>query len=142
VLIAETGADMNRFRTAGHLASWAGTTPGHNESAGKRRSTKTRHGNRWLSGTLGVAAMSASRTKDTWLGARYGRLIPRLGKKKALVALQHSILIAMWHMLTDDVPYADLGAAYFDQLNPDRAKRRAVAQLRRLGYDVELTLAA
>jgi transposase len=142
VIIAETGADMTRFRTAGHLASWAGTVPGHHESAGKRRPAGTRHGNRWLAAALGIAALSASRTKDTWLGARYRRLIGRTGKKKALVALQHSILTAVWHMLTGDVPYTDLGADFFDQINPERAKHRAIAQLRRLGYHVELTSAA
>jgi transposase len=142
VIIAETGADMTRFRTAGNLASWAGTTPGHYESAGKQRSGKTRHGNRWLAATLGIAAMSAARTKDTYLGARYRRLVPRLGKKKSLVALQHNMLLAIWHMLTADVPYQDLGGDYFDRLDPERAKRRAVAQLHRLGYQVDLTLAA
>jgi transposase len=142
VIIAETGADMTRFRTAGHLASWAGTTPGHYESAGKSRSGKTRHGNRWLAGTLGIAAMSAAKTKDTYLSARYKRLTPRLGKKKALVALQHNMLTAIWHMLAADLPYQDLGGDYFDRLDPDRAKRRAVAQLHRLGYQVELSLIA
>lgn len=142
VIIAETGADMTRFRTAGNLASWAGTTPGHYESAGKSRSGKTRHGNRWLAGTLGIAAMSAAKTKNTYLAARYKRLTPRLGKKKALVALQHNMLTAIWHMLTGDVPYQDLGPDYFDRLDPDRAKRRAIAQLHRLGYQVELTLTA
>jgi transposase len=143
VIIAETGADMTRFCTAGHLASWAGTTPGHHESAGKRKSGKTRHGNRWLAAALGTAAMSAARTKNnTYLGARYARLVPRLGKMKAIVALEHSILIATWHILTDHVPYQDLGGDFFDKLDPDRAKRRAIAQLHRLGYQVELTLAA
>lgn len=142
VIIAETGADMTRFRTAGHLASWAGTTPGHHESAGKRRAARTRHGNRHLAAALGIAALSASRTKNTYLGTRYRRLIGRTGKKKALVALQHSILIAIWHMLTDNVAYHDLGPAHFDQLNPDRAKHRALAQLHRLGYHVQLTPAA
>lgn len=117
--------------------------PGHYESAGKHKSGKTRHGNRWLSQALGVAAMAAARTKtNTYLGARYARLVPRLGKSKSLVALEHSILIAVWHMLTDDMPYNDLGGDYFDRLDPDRAKRRAIAQLHRLGYSVELTLAA
>lgn len=142
VVIAETGADMTRFHTAGHLASWAGTTPGHYESAGKRRSGRTRHGNHRLAAALGTAAMSAARTKNTYLSARYHRLVPRLGKKKTLVALQHTMLVAIWHMLTHDVPYQDLGANYFDRLDPDRAKRRALAQLHRLGYQVELTLAA
>jgi transposase len=83
VIIAETGTDMTRFRTAGHLASWAGVCPGHHESAGKRKSGKTRHGNRWLGAALGTAAMAASRTKNkTYLGARYQRLVPRLGKRK------------------------------------------------------------
>jgi len=142
VIIAETGADMTRFRTAGHLASWAGTTPGHRESAGKRKPAATRHGNRWLAASLGTTALAASRTKDTYLGTRYRRLVARTGKKKALVALQHSILIAVWHMLTHDIPYHDLGPAHFDHLNPERAKHRALAQLHRLGYHVELTPAA
>jgi transposase len=143
VIIAETGGDMTRFRTAGNLASWADTTPGHYESAGRKRSGKTRHGNRWLAQSLGVAAMAASRTKNTtYLGARYRRLVPRTGKLKAIVALEHFILIAVWHMLTHQVSYHDLGGAYFDQLDPERAKRRAIAQLHRLGYQVDLTLAA
>jgi transposase len=143
VIIAETGGDMTRFRTPGHLASWAGTTPGHHESAGRRRSGKTRQGNRWLGSALGTAAMAASRTRNnTFLGARYHRLIPRLGRKKALVALQHTILVAVWHMLNASLPYQDLGGDHFDKLDPDRAKRRAIAQLHRLGYQVELTLTA
>jgi transposase len=87
---------MSRFRTAEHLASWAGVCPGHHESAGKRKSGKSRHGNRWLRAALGTAAMAATRTKDkTYLGARYQRLVPRLGKKKAVVAVKHSILTAV-----------------------------------------------
>jgi transposase len=123
---------MSRFRTAAHLASWAGVCPGHHESAGKRRSGKTRHGNRWLTGALGTAALAAARTKDTtYLGARYRRLIRRVGKKKALVAVEHSILIAVWHMLTNDVEYTDLGGDYFTQLDPERAMRRIVRQAQR-----------
>jgi transposase len=88
IIVAETGADMARFRTAGHLASWAGVCPGHHESAGKHKSGSRRHGNRWLGAALGTAAMAASRTRETTcLGARYHRLVPRLGKKKALVAI-------------------------------------------------------
>lgn len=88
IIVAETGADMARFRTAGHLASWAGVCPGHHESAGKHKSGSRRHGNRWLGAALGTAAMAASRTRETtYLGARYHRLVPRLGKKKALVAI-------------------------------------------------------
>ena len=137
VLIAETGADMTRFRTAGHLASWAGVCPGHHESAGKRKSGKTRHGNRWLGGALGTAAMAAARTKDkTYLGARYQRLVPRLGKKKAIIALEHSILTAVWHRLTHDVDYHDLAGNYFTQLDPDRALRRIIRQANALGFTV------
>jgi transposase len=137
VIIAETGGDMTRFPTAGHLASWAGVCPGHHESAGKRKSGKTRHGNRWLGAALGTAAMAASRTKNkTYLGARYQRLAPRLGKKKAIVAVEHSILTAVWHMLTHDVDYHDLGGDYFTRRDPDRALHRILRQANALGFTV------
>jgi len=137
VIIAETGGDMSRFQTAAHLASWAGVCPGHHESAGKRKSGKTRHGNRWLIGALGTAAMAAARTKDTtYLGARYQRLAHRIGKKKAIVAVEHSILTAVWHMLTNDVDYTDLGGDYFARLDPERAMRRIVRQANTLGFTV------
>lgn len=137
VIIAETGADMSRFRTAGHLASWAGVCPGHHESAGKRKSGKTRHGNRWLTGALGTAAMAAARTRDTtYLGARYQRLRPRLGKKKALIAIEHSILTAAWHMLTNDTDYHDLGADYFAKRNPQATMRRLTRQANALGFTI------
>jgi transposase len=137
VIVAETGADMGRFDTAAHLASWAGVCPGQHESAGKRRSGKTRHGNRWLLGALGTAAMAAARTKDaTYLGARYQRLAHRLGKKKAIVAVEHSILIAAWHMLANDVDYADLGGDYFARRDPELAMRRIVRQANTLGFTV------
>lgn len=137
VLIAETGGDMSRFRTAGHLASWAGVCPGHHESAGKHRSGRRRHGNRWLGAALGTAAMAASRTRDrTYLGARYMRLVPRLGKKKALVALEHSMLTAVWHMLTDDTAFHDLGGDYYAKHDPERALRRITRQANALGLTV------
>jgi transposase len=137
VIIAETGADMTRFRTAAHLASWAGVCPGHHESAGKRKSGKTRHGNRWLGAALGTAAMAASRTKDkTYLGARYQRLVPRLGKKKAIVALEHSMLTAVWHMLTHDVDYHELGGDYFTRRDPEHAMKRIIRQANTLGFTV------
>jgi len=137
VIIAETGADMTRFRTPGHLASWAGVCPGHHESAGRQHSGKRRHGNRWLGGALGMAAMAASRTSErTYLGARYARLVPRLGKQKTIVAVEHSILIAVWHMLTDNVDYQDLGGDFFTKRNPERAIRRIIRQANELGLTV------
>jgi transposase len=99
VIIAETGADMSRFPTAGHLASWAGTCPGSNESAGRVKSTHTRPGNPYLKGALGVAALSAARSKDTYFAAKYRRIASRRGPMKALVALEHAMLIAIWNML-------------------------------------------
>jgi transposase len=139
VVVAETGADMTRFPTAGHLASWAGVCPGNNESGGRRKPGATRHGNRWLNGALGISAMAASRTKDaTYLGALYRRLAGKRGKKRALVALEHSILVSVWHMLTRDMDHRDLGGDYFLQLDPDRATRQAVRRLHQLGYQVTL----
>lgn len=139
VIIAETGADMTRFPTAGHLASWAGVCPGSNESAGRVKSTKTRPGNPYLKGALGTAAMSAARSNGTYLSAKYRRIASRRGPMKAIVALEHSMLTAIWHMLTNGTFYQDPGADYFTRLKPERAKNRAVDQLHQLGYHVELT---
>ena len=138
VIIAETGADMSRFPTAGHLASWAGTCPGSNESAGRVKSTHTRSGNPYLKGALGTAALSASRSKDTYLAAKYRRIASRRGPIKAVVALEHAMLIAIWNMLTNTNDYCDPGADFYTRLNPDKAKNRAVDQLRKMGYDVTL----
>jgi len=138
VFIAETGADMSVFATAGHLASWAGTSPGSNESAGRVKSTKTRPGNRYLKGALGIAALSCTRSKNTYFGARYRRIASRRGPSKALVAVEHSILTAAWHMLTTGELYNDPGADYFTRQAPAKAKARAVGQLESLGYQVTL----
>ena len=138
VVIAETGADMTRFPTAKHLASWAGTTPGSNESAGKVKSSKTRPGNPYLQGALGAAAMTCARSTDTYYGARYRRIASRRGPQKANVAIQHSMLIAIWHMGTTGTLYDDPGADYFARLHPDRAKKRAIHQLEAMGYHVTL----
>ncbi len=138
VIIAETGADMSRFPTAGHLASWAGTCPGSNESAGRIKSTHTRPGNPYLKGALGVAAMSAARSKDTYLSVKYRRIASRRGPLKAIVALEHAMLIAIWNMITNGVFYHEPGADFYTRLNPDKAKNRALDQLRKMGYAVTL----
>lgn len=138
VIIAETGGDMTRFLTAGHLASWAGTCPGSNESAGRVKSTKTRPGNPYLKGALGIAAMSAARSKDTYLAAKYRRIASRRGPVKAIVAVEHAMLIAIWNMCTTGALYQDPGGDFYNRLNPHKAKNRAVNQLRKMGYDVTL----
>ena len=138
VIIAETGVDMTRFPTAGHLASWAGTCPGSNESAGRVKSTATRPGNPYLKGALGIAAMSAARSHDTYLAAKYRRLAARRGPIKAIVALEHAMLIAVWHMLTNGEFYNEPGGDYFTRRDPEKAKNRALAQLHKLGYDVTI----
>ena len=138
VIIAETGADMARFATAGHLASWAGTCPGSNESAGRIKSTRTRPGNPYLKGALGIAAMSAARSKGTYYSVKYRRIASRRGPVKAIVAVEHAMLIAVWNMLSTGTTYVDPGDDFYTRLNPDRAKNRALDQLRRMGYDVTL----
>lgn len=139
VIIAETGADMTKFETAGHLASWAGVCPGQNESAGKMKSSHTTHGNAYLRGALGVAALAASHSKDTFLAARYRRLVIRRGKLRATVAIEHSILTAAWNMLRNGEPYDELGADHYTHRDPHRTKNRAIRELEALGYKVEIT---
>ncbi|WHM40915.1 IS110 family transposase [Streptomyces sp. BPTC-684] len=139
VILAEIGADMSRFSSAEHLTSWAGVCPGNHESAGRQPTGRTRHGDPWLKAALGQGAMAAARTKNTYLASRYRRLVARRGKRRAVVALEHSILIAIWHMLTHDVPHADLGGDYFlERTGKTRATRRLVGQLNQLGYQVSL----
>ena len=139
IIIAEIGLDMTRFPTAGHLASWAGMCPGNNESAGRRGSGRTRHGDIHLRAALGQAAITAVRAKNTYLSARYRRLIGHIGRRRALVAIGHKILIAVWHILADNVGYQELGADYFDRrLSDDRKARRAVNELHRLGFQVTI----
>ena len=138
VIIAETGADMSRFPTPGHLASWAGVCPGSNESAGRVKSTHTRPGNPYLKGALGIAAMAAAHSKDTYLAAKYRRIASRRGPIKSVVALEHATLIAVWNMLATGATYCDPGGDYFTRRDPERAKRRALDQLRHLGYTVTL----
>jgi len=142
VIIAETGADMTKFATAGHLASWAGVCPGNDESAGKRRSGRTTKGSKWLRQTLTESAKAAARTKDTYLAAQYARMRARRGANRASTAVAHSILTAAWHMLQTGETYTDPGGDYFTRRDPERATKRLVAQLERLGHTVTLQEAA
>jgi transposase len=144
IIIGEIGTDMSRFPTPGHLASWAKFAPGVKESAGKKKGKgSTGHGNAYLARVLGEAAVGAART-DTFLGERYRRIARRRGAKKAVVAVGRSILIIVWHLLSDpDARYTDLGAGFYDQrINPERRKRAHVHQLEALGYKVTLEPAA
>jgi transposase len=138
VLIAEIGVDMTAFPTPKHLASWAGVCPGNDQSAGKRRSGKTRKGSKWLRATLTESANAAARTKNSYLAAQYQRLRGRRGHSKAVTAVGHSILTAAWHMLQTGELYHDLGGDYFTRQNPDRLTKRLIRQLEALGHNVTI----
>ena len=138
VVLAEVGAQMTPFPSHQNLASWAGMCPGNEVSAGKRRRQRITPGNRWLKRTLVQAAWGASHSKNTYLASQYRRLVGRRGKKRALIAVGHSLLVIFYHMLKNGTTYADLGGDFFDRLEPERLTRYYVKRLESLGHKVTL----
>jgi len=141
-IVAEIGTDMSRFPSAAHLASWAGLCPGNRQSGGKRLSGHITPGNRWLRAVLGEVAWAATHTHGTYAAALYHRLARRRGKPRAIVAVAHSLLVSIYHMLRTHQPYQDLGPAHLDQLDHARLQRQYVRRLEQLGYAVTLAPAS
>ncbi len=137
-MVAEIGIDMSRFETAPRLAAWAGGAPGSDESAGKQRAGKTRKGNRPLRAILTQLAHAAVHTKGTYLSALYQRLAARRGKKRAIIAVAHAIMVSVFHMLSRQEPYRELGANYFDERRRQFTIDRLTRRIARLGYRVHL----
>jgi transposase len=142
IVVAETGGDMTHFPTAGHLCSWGALCPGQDESGGKRRSGKTRKGNKYLRGTLIQCALAATRKNGSALQARYHRVKRQRGHKKAVVAVAHQLLTIAYFVMRDGVPYTEHGADYFDRRHAERAVRRHIRQLEALGFHVTIEKAA
>jgi transposase len=138
-VIAEIGVDMTIFADEHHLASWTGICPGNEESGGRRLRSRTRKGNRWLRRALAEAAWAASKVKKSYLTAQFRRLAAKRGKKRALLAVAHSLLTVIYHVLKHHAEYRDLGPDYFDRLEPERLRRYLVKRLQGLGYDVALS---
>ena len=138
-VVAEIGVDMTIFPDEHHLASWCGVCPGNEESGGRRLRSRTRKGNPWLRRALTDAAWAASRKKGSYLQAQFRRLAPKRGKQRAVLAVAHSLLVIIYHVLKHNVEYRDLGADYFNRLEPERLQRYLVKRLYILGYDVMLS---
>lgn len=135
-ILAETGTAMEAFRNADHFASWAGLVPGCNESAGKKRPIQIRKGNLFLKATLVECAHSAIRNKDSYFYAKYCKISARRGSKRAIVAIAHSMILAIYHILKEKEPFVDLGSDYYNHLNADKIINRNLRSLQMLGVDV------
>jgi len=134
-ILAETGVNMYQFRNADHFASWAGLVPGCNESAGKKKNTNIRKGNIFLKSTLVECAHSAIRHKESYFYAKYCKIAARRGGKRAIVAVAHSMIVAIYHMLKNKEHFVDMGSDYFDTINAKKIYSRNLRSLERLGVD-------